>query len=104
MALLKPIEMRETGVTVAYWRLTHLQMDCVARMLEAQLHGYRDEAARRAGLNPIHRLSFRFPTGGFPEPGAIALAEVYAAIRTAPDGFDEAGAPRPPLFADAADI
>jgi hypothetical protein len=104
MAFFKPIEMRETGVIAAYWRLTHVQIDCVARVLDAQLHGYRDEAARRAGLAPIHRLAFRFATSVFHDPGVVAMAGIYAAIRATPDAPDETGAPRPPLFADATDI
>jgi hypothetical protein len=104
MAFLKPIEMRETGVTAAYWRLTHIQLDCLARVLEAQLHGYRDEAARRAGLAPIHRFTFRFATRAFQDPAVLAMADIYAAIRAAPDAPDETGQPRPPLFADATDI
>lgn len=104
MAFLKPIEMRETGVTVAYWRLTHAQLDCVARVLDLQLHGYRDEAARRAGLAPIHRLAFRFETDTLEDSSAISMADLYARIRATPDGLDEAGQPRAPLFADASDI
>lgn len=104
MAFLKPIEMRETGITAAYWRLTHVQVDCVARVLDAQLHGYRDEAARRAGLAPVHRLGFRFVTQAFQDPAVVAMADIYAAIRGTPDAPDESGQPRPPLFADAADI
>jgi hypothetical protein len=104
MAFLKPIEMRETGITAAYWRLTHVQLDCVARVLDAQLHGYRDEAARRAGLAPVHRFAFRFATSAFQDPAVVAMADIYAAIRAAPEAPDEDGTPRAPLFADATDI
>lgn len=104
MAFLKPIEMRETGITAAYWRLTHVQVDCVARVLDAQLHGYRDEAARRAGLSPVHRFAFRFATKAFQDPAVVAMADIYAAIREAPGAPDAQGEAGAPLFADATDI
>jgi hypothetical protein len=104
MAFLKPIEARDTGIIAAYWRLTHAQLDCVAQLLDVQLHGYRDEAARRAGLAPVQRLAFRFATPTLEDSSAISMTDLYARIRATPDGLDEAGQPRAPLFADATDI
>ncbi|MCS6890388.1 MAG: hypothetical protein RMK64_04515 [Rhodovarius sp.] len=97
MALMQPIENPETGVTARYWKLTHMQADFVAGVLEAQLHGYRDEAARREGRQPLARLAFRFALDALPSPG-FDRAAVYAAIRAAaPEGGR-------PLFARARDV
>ncbi|MCU0887402.1 MAG: hypothetical protein MUC64_05185 [Rubritepida sp.] len=104
MAFHLPIEAPATGVVAAYWRITHVQMDCAARALDVQLHGHRDAEARKAGRAPAHRLAFRFDLGAMEEPGRISLAELYRAVRAAPAGTDPEGAPLPPLFRDAADI
>jgi hypothetical protein len=103
MALMKGIEVNETGVEAAYWRLTHLQLDRVAGILEATLHGYRDEAARRDGRQPLSRAVFRFPAESL-GADALALDGIYDAIRREPSGRDERGRPVPSAFADAADI
>ncbi len=102
MALMKGIEVNETGVEAAYWRLTHLQLDRIAGVVEATLHGYRDEAARREGRQPLTRAAFRFPAEAMGE-GALALDGIYDAIRRAPSGRDDGGRPVPSAFADAAD-
>ncbi len=94
MAFLLPLELDNTGVAAAYWRLTHLQLDRGAGILEAVLHGFRDQAARQAGKAPLHRLAFRLAANGNP-----SLEEVYRAIRTEP-GPDGAA----PIFATATDI
>ncbi|WP_424811663.1 hypothetical protein [Roseococcus sp. YIM B11640] len=103
MALVQPLEINDTGIAAAYWRLTHLQFDRIAGVLEAQLHGYRDEAARRAGKAPLHRLGFRFDQDAMEEPGHIGIDALYRAIRQQPAGTDAEGRPLPSLFADAAD-
>ncbi len=99
MAFLLPLELDNTGVAAAYWRVTHLQMDRNAGITEAVLHGFRDQAARRDGKAPLHRLVFRLPHAALPDPDRLALDAVYAAIRgeAGPDGAA-------PLFAAATDI
>lgn len=104
MALMKCIEVNETGVEAGYWRLTHLQLDRVAGVVEATLHGYRDEAARRDGRQPLSRAVFRFPADSVGGGAALAIDEIYDAIRREPQGRDERGRPVPSAFADAADI
>ncbi|MFL1461146.1 hypothetical protein ACI6QG_03005 [Roseococcus sp. DSY-14] len=99
MAFMLPIELDNTGVSAAYWRITHLQLDRNAGVLDAVLHGFRDEAARRAGKAPMHRLAFRFGPQAPVTAGDLAIEEVYRAIRGEP-GPDGAA----PLFAHAADI
>lgn len=99
MAFLLPLELDNTGVAAAYWRVTHLQMDRNAGITEAVLHGFRDQAARQGGKAPLHRLVFRLAHAALAEPDALALDDVYAALRAEP-GPDGAA----PLFATAADI
>jgi len=97
MALLHPHEIAETGITAEYWRLTHLQADLSAGVVEAQLHGYRDEAARRAGKAPLSRMNYRFPAQAVLAGGMLEIGAIYRAVRAA--AGDEAA----PDFAAAND-
>lgn len=99
MAFLLPIELDNTGIAASYWRLTHLQVDRNAGIVEAVLHGFRDRDAQRAGKAPLHRLGFRLGLTALPDADTVALDDIYAAIRAEP-GPDGAA----PLFADATDI
>lgn len=104
MAFLKAIEINETGITADYWRLTHLQLDRTAGIVEVQLHGYRDEAARRAGKAPLQRLGFRFEQAAMEDPYTLSIDDLYRAIRAEPGGIGTGGKALPPVFADATDI
>ena len=99
MAFLIPLEINDTGAFAEYWRLTHVQVDRVAGIVEAQLHGYRDEAARRAGKAPLQRLSFRFVQAAMEDPYALSVEDLYRTIRVQPE---PGGAPS--RFATATDI
>ena len=59
MALLKTIEIRNTGLNAGYWRLTHVQIDHIAGVAEFRLHGYPDQAAREAGKAPLPAIDYR---------------------------------------------
>ena len=103
MAFLHPIEIEQTGVAAHYWRLTHLQADLAAGIVEAKMHGFLDEAARRAGKSPLSVLSFRMPAERVMREGMFHLAEIYAAMRGMAAGEDAAGEALPPIFAEADD-
>ncbi len=81
MAFQHSIDIEDTGVTADYWRLTHLQADLAAGVVEVQVHGFRDEAARRAARSPLSRLQFRFPAETVMPQGSLSLAALYAALR-----------------------
>lgn len=104
MALILEIESPSTGITAGYWKLTHLQADFTTGIVDAQLHGYRDAEARKAGRAPVARHAFRFPLARILKRDALSRAAIYAAIRAEPAGMDADGAPLPPLFANATDI
>ena len=104
MAFLIPIEINDTGASAEYWRLTHVQLDRVAGIIEAQLHGYHDHAARRAGKSPLQRLGFRFEQDAMEDPYTLAVEDLYRAIRAQPGGLDQEGKPLPGAFAKARDI
>ena len=104
MAFLIPIEINDTGAFAEYWRLTHVQVDRIAGIVEAQLHGYRDQAARRAGKAPLQRLSFRFEQDVMDDPYNLAVEDLYRTIREQPAGTGEGGAALPSAFAKATDI
>ena len=99
MALSKPIEIRNTGLVAAYWRLTHCQIDHAAGIAEFRLHGWPDRTARQAGKAPLPGLAFRADAAalGLPDLHAVTSAALYAAARHCPA---EDGAI---WFADAAD-
>lgn len=99
MAFMLPIEVLETGVTADYWRITHVQLDRSAGIVEAVLHGFRDEEARRADKAPMQRLAFRLPLHAIAEPSSLDLPKLYDAVRREPAGEDAA-----PIFAAAVDI
>jgi hypothetical protein len=104
MAFLKAIEINETGITADYWRLTHVQLDRIAGIVEAQLHGYRDEAARRSGKAPLQRMGFRFEQAAMEDPYNLAIDDLYRAVRDQPAGLGPDGETLPPVFATATDI
>lgn len=104
MALKHEIQSPETGITASYWKLTHMQADFNAGIVDAQLHGYRDAAARADGRAPVARHAFRFALGGVARRGTLSRGAIYAAIRAEPAGIDADGTSLPPLFADATDI
>lgn len=81
MAFHHSIDIAETGVAAEYWRLTHLQADLAAGVVEVQVHGYRDEAARRAARSPLSRLHFSFPAEAVMPRGNLSLKALYAALR-----------------------
>lgn len=99
MAFLIPVEIHDTGAFAEYWRLTHVQLDRVAGIVEAQLHGYRDETARRAGKSPLERLNFRFEQAAMEDPYTLAVEDLYRAIREQPTPEG-----RPSRFAKATDV
>lgn len=103
MALILPIDLPRTGITASYWRVTHIQMDCNAGIVDAQLHGYLDETARRNGRAPLHHIPYRFGPGRLPNPHQVAVADIYRAIREAPEGNDADGVSLPSRFRDAED-
>jgi hypothetical protein len=104
MAFLQPIEIQATGVNAHYWRLTHIQVDIAAGVVEAKVHGYLDEAARRSGKSPLSAKSFRLRAEGLVKDHTLATSDVYNAVRAEPDGKDAAGNALPPVFASAQDI
>ncbi|WP_149538568.1 hypothetical protein [Siccirubricoccus phaeus] len=86
MALLKPIEIENTGLVASYWRLTHTQIDHVAGVAEFRLHGYPDAEARSAGKTPLPAIRFRATPEELGEASlhSLTTAALYAAARTLP--------------------
>jgi hypothetical protein len=86
MAFMKPIEIRNTGLVAAYWRLTHCQVDHGAGIAEFRLHGYPSRAAREAGKAPLPAILYRATAEqlGLPDLHAVSSAALYAAARTSP--------------------
>jgi hypothetical protein len=86
MALLKPIEIRNTGLVAAYWRLTHTQADHLAGVIEFRLHGYPSAEARSAGKAPLPAIAYRLTPAdlGLETIHSVPTAALYAAARSQP--------------------
>jgi hypothetical protein len=86
MALLKLIEIRNTGLNAGYWRLTHVQIDHMAGVAEFRLHGYPDEAAREAGKAPLPAIDFRATAEDLLVSSlhVVTTGEFYAAAKVLP--------------------
>ncbi len=86
MALLKTIEIRNTGLEAGYWRLTHVQLDHTAGVAEFRLHGYPDQAAREAGKAPLPAIDYRATAEELQAASLhlVTTAQFYAAARLLP--------------------
>jgi hypothetical protein len=86
MAFLKPIEISNTGLVAAYWRLTHCQVDHTAGIAEFRLHGYPSRDAREAGKAPLPSIAYRLTPEELGLPGlhAVTTTALYAAARQQP--------------------
>lgn len=92
MALLKAIEVQNSGLYISYWRTTHRLDDYQAEVLEVTFHGYRDADARHQGKSPLANVVFRFGPQDFPDGSLhdVTLTQVYEAVlRAATNGQDE---------------
>jgi len=86
MAFLKPIEISNTGLVAAYWRLTHCQVHHDAGIAEFRLHGYPSREARIAGKAPLPAILYRLtpPEIGVENLHALTTAALYVAARQQP--------------------
>lgn len=86
MALRKSIEIRNTGLHAEYWRLTQLQLDHEAGVVEFRLHGYPSGAARAAGKAPLPVLAFRAAAAQLDRTDlhGITSAQLYDAAKLLP--------------------
>lgn len=86
MAFVKPIEISNTGLVAAYWRLTYQQTDHDARIVEFRLCGYADREARETGKVPLPSIAFRLAPEdlGLASLHEITTATLYAAACVLP--------------------
>ncbi len=86
MALLKTIEIRNTGLNASYWRLTHVQIDHIAAVAEFRLHGYPDLAAREAGKAPLPAIDYRASAADLQVASLhqVTTPQFYAAAKLLP--------------------
>ena len=86
MALLKSLEIRNTGLNAGYWRLTHVQIDHTAGIAEFRLHGYPDQAAREAGKAPLPAIDYRATVDDLQVASlhGVTTAAFYAAAKLLP--------------------
>lgn len=65
MALLKSKEL-PNGATCEYWRLIEININYANRGCHATIAGYKDQAARLAGKQPMDGISFDWYGDDFP--------------------------------------
>ena len=96
MALIKAFEVEDTGATVTYWRITHVQADFTAASdgnaigsAEVLLHGYVSAEARLAGKQPLmmKRIVFTSEQFGGSFDG-VTRALIYFGLKQHPDFID----------------
>ncbi len=66
MALLKQIQVNNTGVIAEYWRLTGVQLDFVTGQAVIDVSGYLNAEARNAGKTAITKRQIRWSGGENP--------------------------------------
>jgi len=83
MALDKALDIHDTAMPLSYWRITHTRIDHGAGRVEMVLHGWRDEAARRAGSAPGAKLAFDATREelGTADLHSVGTASLYAALK-----------------------
>jgi hypothetical protein len=96
MALIKSFEVKDTGATATYWRITHVQADFTAAgdgeaigSAEVLLHGYVSAEARLAGKQPImmKRIPFTSEQFGGSFDG-VTRGMIYFGLKQHPDFID----------------
>lgn len=60
MALLKEIQVNNTGVIAEYWRLCGVQLDFITGQAIIDVAGYLNEEARNTGKAPITKRQIRW--------------------------------------------
>lgn len=75
MALLKSIEVNNSGIFATYWNVIQLNVNYLARTAHVQLAGYLTEQARRDGKMPIDFRTYDFDQDNFPFIGNEPISE-----------------------------
>ena len=86
MALLQPVEFRNSGVDVTYWRIARVQVDFVNDPgVEVTIFGYASAESRQAGKAEMTAQVHRFGVGQLGEMGAsldtLTRGALYEAVR-----------------------
>lgn len=82
MALDIPLDPHNTGLVSRYWAITAAHLDHLRDQATIWLHGWRDQDARHAGLQPAASLTLMVPGGDI--PGGLHAAHtqsLYQALR-----------------------
>ena len=106
MALSKAIEIKNSGVTASYWRITRIEIDGLSNSTKVFISGYVDQAARVAHKQPIHTVIFDWRGADNPiTPTVLSQGQGYAACYAkAKAQAASIGISNPTIFNDATDI
>lgn len=104
MALLKDIEVKNTGVVASYWKIAELHINWHLKTATVVLWGFKDQQSRENGKAPLDQRIFEFDSSSFPfTVDRNNVAEAYEAIKSykypAPEGVVVTSE-----FADAQDV
>lgn len=84
MALIKSIEIEESGVFAEYIKIVSATVNHTRGQVFMELEYYKDQVARASGKNPIHKTSLKMPISGVTLTGTIHQIE-YQILKTHPD-------------------
>lgn len=103
MALGKQIPFDNTGVTLAYWRITHFETNALSNTTKVIVSGYLSKEARDDGKRPLKHYNFIWPGAENPITKEIVLAgQAYQACYTKiKSETAKLGLSNPVVFTDA---
>jgi hypothetical protein len=85
MALSKARELKNTGISPAYWRVSHVSLDRYANgteMIQIHVEGWINEAARTDGKLPAIAEAFRVDVLA---TGADLTEQAYESLKLLPE-------------------
>jgi len=104
MALLKELEVKNTGIIASYWKIAETHINWNTKSAVITLFGFVDEQARRDEKQPIDVKQIQFNSNNVPFTyEGNNVAEGYVAIKEYPR-YDNNGQELHGEFADALDV
>lgn len=92
MALLKEIEINNSGVVIEYWRIARVMVDFVSNVpdgegdiIEVLIHGYKSKEDRDIGKNYVVARTIQYTGAQLGDIEGLSRAELYEALKSDPD-------------------
>jgi len=106
MALAKTLQHNNTGVNLAYWRITRVEIDGLANSTVVIVSGYVSQEARNSGKRPIGSYKFLWTGANNPiTPQILMAGQAYqACYNKIKSETASMGIPNPTFFTDAESV